>query len=54
MVLNKVVLIGAGNVATHLGKALLRTGYKVVQVYSRTVASASVLAEKLKTSHFFQ
>lgn len=51
MVLNKVVLIGAGNVATHLGKALLRTGYKVLQVYSRTVASASVLAEKLKTSY---
>ena len=49
--LNKVVLIGAGNVATHLGKALLRTGYKVLQVYSRTVASASVLAEKLKTSY---
>lgn len=50
MVLNKVVLIGAGNVATHLGKALLKTGYNVLQVYSRTVASASVLAEKLKTS----
>ena len=43
----RIVLIGAGNVATHLGMALKRAGQEVIQVYSRTEASASVLAERL-------
>ena len=50
MELNEVVLIGAGNVATHLGRALQRTGHRVRQVYSRTEASASALAGELGTS----
>ncbi len=40
----KIVLIGAGNLATHLGKALLEAGHDVLQVYSRTMESASVLS----------
>lgn len=43
----KIVLLGSGNVATHLGRALLKTEHKVVQVYSRTIANAQVLAEEL-------
>jgi predicted short-subunit dehydrogenase-like oxidoreductase (DUF2520 family) len=43
----KIVLIGAGNVATHLGQALVGAGYKVVQVWSRTAESAQMLAERL-------
>ena len=43
----RVVLIGAGNVATHLGMALKRAGHEVMQVYSRTETSASALAERL-------
>lgn len=43
----RIVLIGAGNVATHLGLALKRAGHEVMQVYSRTEASASALAERL-------
>lgn len=45
-----IVLIGAGNVATHLGAALRRAGYDVKQVYSRTEASARTLAERLDTA----
>ena len=33
--LHKIVLIGAGNLATNLGKVLVSKGYSVVQVYSR-------------------
>ena len=51
MVLNKIVLVGAGNVASHLGKAFQRAGYKVIQVYSCTEASASELAEDLATAY---
>ncbi len=40
----KVILLGAGNLATHLGKALLTAGHDILQVYSRTMESASVLA----------
>lgn len=40
----KIVLIGAGNLATNLGKALLDSGNDILQVYSRTMESASVLA----------
>lgn len=47
----KIVLIGAGNVATHLGRALQEAGYEVVQVYSRTEESASVLAGKLSAEY---
>lgn len=47
----KIVLIGAGNLATNLGKALFRAGHEVVQVWSRTEASAKALAEVLKCAH---
>lgn len=40
----KIVLIGAGNLATNLGTALLGVGNDILQVYSRTLESASTLA----------
>lgn len=43
-----IVLLGSGNVATHLGRALSGTCHKVVQVYSRTMANAQALASELK------
>ncbi len=42
-----IVLLGAGNVASNLGKAFLKAGKEIVQVYSRTQDSASCLAGKL-------
>lgn len=43
----KIIMIGAGRVATHLGKAFLEAGHDIVQVFSRTPQSASDLARKL-------
>ena len=43
----KIVLIGAGNLATHLGKALHDAGHDMVQVFSRTMQSAETLASLL-------
>jgi len=43
----KIVLIGAGNVATHLGSTLKEKGFSIVQVYSHTMDSALRLGEKL-------
>lgn len=43
----RIVLIGAGNLATNLGKALLKAQHDVCQVYSRTMANATTLADTL-------
>ena len=43
----KTVLIGAGNVATHLGEALQKAGCEILQVWSRTRSSAETLADRL-------
>lgn len=42
-----IVLIGAGNVATHLGKAFHEVGCRIRMVYSRTKESARILAESI-------
>ena len=46
----KILLAGAGNLAWHLGPALQMAGYEVVQVYSRTMASAQKLGERMGIS----
>jgi predicted short-subunit dehydrogenase-like oxidoreductase (DUF2520 family) len=43
----KIVLLGSGNVATHLGLALKRANHQVLQVYGRNEASVKKLAKKL-------
>ncbi len=40
----KIVILGSGNVATHLARALKASGNEIVQVYSRTTANAEMLA----------
>lgn len=43
----RVVVLGAGRVATHLVPALIGAGYRVEQVWSRTATSAHALAQPL-------
>ena len=45
--IQKVVIIGAGNVATHLGKAIKNAGFEILQVASRTEESARALGTLL-------
>jgi predicted short-subunit dehydrogenase-like oxidoreductase (DUF2520 family) len=42
----KVCIIGSGNVATHLAKALWEAGHIITQVYSRTLSNAQLLADE--------
>lgn len=42
----QIVVIGAGNVATHFAHAFSSNGDKIVQIYSRTIESAHCLAEQ--------
>jgi len=42
----RVVLVGAGRLATQLGLALHNSGHDILCVYSRTMSSAQLLADK--------
>lgn len=45
----KIVMIGAGNVATNIAKTLANIGETPVQIWSRTLASAETLANAVGT-----
>lgn len=45
--LQKITLIGAGNVATQLGTTLQKAGFEILQVYSRSDKAARTLAKKI-------
>ncbi len=44
---DKLILLGAGNLAWHLGTALKHAGYELIQVFSRSEGSAGRLAGRL-------
>lgn len=46
----RIVLIGSGNVATHLGKALYEAGHEIVQVFSRTKENAINLSAVIESA----
>jgi predicted short-subunit dehydrogenase-like oxidoreductase (DUF2520 family) len=48
---NKIVFLGAGNIAAQLGCALQEKGFPIVQIYSRTLASAEMLGKKLRSAY---
>jgi len=45
--ISTLVFIGAGNIATNMAKAFRKTDYKVLQVYSRTMGHAQMLANEI-------
>ena len=47
----KIVILGAGNLATHLSKALQLGGHKIVQIFSRTKSSSSTLGKSIKVPY---
>ncbi len=46
----KIALVGAGNVAWHMGKALSQKGHAITRVLDRTVSAAKELARELKVA----
>jgi predicted short-subunit dehydrogenase-like oxidoreductase (DUF2520 family) len=46
--IQKVTIIGAGNLATQLALVLHENGIRILQVYSRTFESATTLAKQVK------
>ncbi|MFH0999198.1 MAG: DUF2520 domain-containing protein [Bacteroidota bacterium] len=46
--IRKFVIIGSGNVATHLSKAILNAGMEICGIYSRSEKNAQILAQELK------
>lgn len=49
--IQKIVIIGAGRLATHLGLAFFQHGLKIVQVYNRTPEKGRKLAGRLGASY---
>ena len=47
--INKVVFIGSGNVATHLCLQMFNCGFEIIQVYSKTLHNATILANKVNS-----
>lgn len=47
----KTVILGAGNVATHLAETFQANGHEIVQIYNRTPQSAMALAQRLNTDY---
>lgn len=45
--IKKITIIGAGNVATHLAKSFYDNGFEIVQIYSRNIENATVLANQV-------
>ncbi len=45
--MKNIVLIGSGNVATHIGIALKENGFNIIQVWSYNLKNAKILAKKL-------
>lgn len=46
----KIVFIGAGRLATHLATILYQQSYNIIQVFSRTLESAELLANSISSS----
>ncbi len=46
----QIVLLGAGNLATHVGLALYKAGVEVKQVFSRDLSNATLLASQIAAS----
>src|ERR1700761_6336413 len=44
----RITIIGSGNVARHLAAAFKNAGHNIVQVYSRDIHNASILAYHVK------
>ncbi|MBK9108156.1 MAG: DUF2520 domain-containing protein [Saprospiraceae bacterium] len=45
---SKIVLMGSGNVASHLGQILYHNGHQILQVYSRNLTNAVHLAKQMQ------
>ena len=48
--MKNIILIGSGNVATHLGLSLFSKGYNIKQVWSKHLTNAKSLASKLNST----
>lgn len=48
--IRKIVIIGAGNLATNLAVALHNNGIQILQIVNRTLSNAALLAEKVNSS----
>lgn len=49
--INRIVILGSGNLATPLAKSLKLAGLEIIQIYGRTEKQAKILANRLNTNY---
>ena len=49
--INSVAIVGSGNVATHLAKAIYSMGGNIKYIYSPTLNNSASLAAKIGRAH---
>ena len=49
--IKNIVILGSGNVATHLALALISKGYNIEQIFSRNLQNAQNLAHKVNATY---
>ena len=49
--MQKIVIIGAGNVATHLSITLKKANFNILQIFSKTTNSAKILSKKINSDY---
>ena len=47
--MNNIIIIGSGNVATHLALSLVSCGYKITQIWSQKIENAKKLSKKINS-----
>ncbi len=50
--IQRLIIIGSGNVATHMAMAFKKAGLDICGIYSRTFENAQILAKKLNVNAF--
>jgi len=49
--IKNIVILGTGNVASHLGRALKGVGFNIIHVYGRTIKDTKEMAEELSCDY---
>ena len=48
--MKKIIFIGAGNIATNLAINLAKNNYQIIQIFSKSLVNAKILADKVNAN----
>ena len=48
--MKKIIFIGAGNISTNLAINLAKNNYQIIQIFSKSLVNAKILADKVNAN----